>query len=124
MVRLVIKLLIFGVIAHAAYRVGPPVWRYYQFRDAVQEVAMYATTPSFSGRRQTPDQVLDKVASLAQEYNVPLDRGDFQLAMGKQSATIDARYTLKLEYLPRQFYPYEFVIHAEGEPSKYRGVTP
>jgi hypothetical protein len=123
MVRLVIKLLIVGLILHAAYRIGPPVWAYVQFRDAVQEAATYATTPSFSGRRLTPEQVLDKVAQLAQQHEVPLEREDFQLKMDRQATTIDARYTLRLEYLPRQYYPYEFIIHAEGTPSKYRSTT-
>lgn len=124
MFRLVIKLLIVAVIAHAAYRIVPPVWAFFQFRDAVQEAASYATTPSFSGRRQTPDQVLDKVAKLAQDMQVPLDRDDFKLTMNKQSTTIDARYVVQFEYLPRRYYPYEFVIHAEGEPSKYRATSP
>lgn len=124
MFRLTIKLVIVALIAHAAFRIGLPFWNYVQFRDAVKEAATYADTPSFSGRRQTPEQVLDKLAKIARELNVPLDREDFQLKSDKAGTVIDARYTMQLEYLPRQYYPYEFVIHAEGEPSRFRAVTP
>lgn len=124
MVRFIIKALVLAVVAHAAFRIVPPFWRYYQFRDAVQETATFADTPSLSGRRQTPDQVLDRLAKVAEELKVPVGREDFQLRMDRQATTIDARYSVQLEYFPRQYYPWEFVVHAEGGPSKYRAVTP
>jgi hypothetical protein len=124
MFRFIVKLLIAGVIAHAIFRVGPPFVRYYQFRDAVQETATFADQPSFSGRKQTPEIILDRLERTAKELKVPLQREDFQLQMGKQVTVIDARYTMQLEYFPRRFYPYEFVVHAEGGPSKYRSVQP
>ena len=120
MFRLTIKLVIAGLIAHAAYRCVPPYWNHMKFQDAVDEAILFHNTPSFLGRRESPDQLLDKVARLAQENSIPLERSDFQLTLSSQATTIDARYTVKLEYLPRQFKPHEFVIHAEGEPSKYR----
>jgi hypothetical protein len=123
MFRLTIKLVIVGLLAHAAFRVGPPFWNYMQFRDAVNEAVTYADTPSFNGRQQTSDQILDKLAKLARELNVPLDREDFQLKRDKQGTTVDARYKVRLEYLPRTYYPYEFVVHAEGAPSRFRGAA-
>ena len=123
MVRLSIKLAIVGLLLYGAYGVGSPFWKFYQLRDAVQEAATYANTPNISGRRTTPDQVLDRVAKAARELNMPLDRDDFDLKMDKGQMTIDTRYTAQLEYFPRRYYPYEFVIHAEGTPSKYRTAT-
>jgi hypothetical protein len=120
MFRLTIKLVIFALLAHGAFRVGMPFWNFVQFRDAVKETATYADTPSVSGRRTTPDQVLDKLAKIARDLDVPLDREDFLMKTDKQGTTIDARYTMQLEYFPRQYYPYEFVVHAVGEPSRYR----
>jgi hypothetical protein len=123
MFRVTIKLVIAGLIAHAAYRVGPPFVNYYQFRDAAEEVLRYQNTTSFSGKRQTPEQMLDKLVKAAQENNVPLERQDFQLQFGQDATTLDARYTVQLEYFPRQFKPHEFVIHAEGEPSRFRAAV-
>jgi hypothetical protein len=123
MFRFIVKLLIAAVIAHAIFRIGPPFVRYYQFRDAVQETATFADQPSFSGRRQTPELILERLERTAQELRIPLQREDFQLQMGKVTV-IDARYTMQLEYFPRRYYPYEFVVHAEGGASKYRAVQP
>lgn len=120
MFRLTIKLVIAGLLAHAAYRVVPPFVNYMKFRDAAQEAVSYQNTVSFSGRRQSPDQLLDKLAKLADDNNVPLNREDFQLTLTTTATTLDARYTVQLEFFPRHYKPYEFVIHAEGEPSKYR----
>jgi hypothetical protein len=122
MFRLTIKLVIAGLIAHAAYRIVPPFVNYLKFKDAVQEAVIYQNTPSFSGRRQTPDQLLDKLAKIAQEMDVPLERSDFQLTLTAQATLLDARYTVQLEYFPRHYKRHEFVIHAEGEPSKYRAL--
>jgi len=124
MFRLTLKLAVVGLLLYAAVGIGTPFWKFMELRDAVQEAATFATTPSFSGRRQTPDQVLDKVAKVAKDLDVPLDRDDFQIKMDKQTTIIDTRYTAQLEYFPRQYYPYDFVIHAEGAPSRYRAATP
>jgi hypothetical protein len=120
MFRLTIKLVIAGLLAHAAYRVVPPFVNHYQFQDAVEEALRHQNTTSFSGKRQSPEQLLDKLAKTAEEMNVPLTRQDFRLQFGSDATTLDARYTVQLEYLPRQFKPHEFVIHAEGEPSRFR----
>jgi hypothetical protein len=124
MFRLVIKLLVVGLVLHAAYRVVPPFWSHFQLRDAVQEMTTHADTPSFSGRRLTPDQMRDKFAKLAQDLSVPLDRDDFEIKGDKKATVVEARYIVQLEYLPRQYYPYEFVIYADGGPSRYRAMTP
>ena len=123
MFRLIIKLSVAGLLLYGAVGVGTPYWKYMQLRDAVQETATFAHTPSFSGRRLTPDQVLDRLAKKANEIGVPLERDDFQLKMDKVQTTIDVRYTAQLEYLPRQYYLHDFVIHAEGEPSRYRAAA-
>jgi hypothetical protein len=122
MFRLTVKLVIAGLLAHAAYRVVPPFWNHMKFRDAAQEAVIHQNTPSFSGRRLSPDQLLDKLARLAEEMDVPLERSDFQLTLSPEATTLDARYTVQLEYFPRQYKAHEFVIHAEGEASKYRAV--
>jgi hypothetical protein len=123
MFRLIIKLAIAGLIAHAAYRVGPPFLNYYKFQDAVDEAIMFQNTASFTGKRQSPQELLDKLARIARENNVPLNRDDFQLTLTTSATTLDARYTVQLEYFPRRFKPHEFVIHVEGEPSKFRTAT-
>lgn len=125
MFRLTIKLLVFGLIVYGAVGAGMPFVRYYQFRDAVEEAAIYGNTVSFQGRRPTSEQVLDKLAKVALELNVPVERDDLVVKVdNKLAMTIDTRYTVQLEYFPRRYYPHEFAIHAEGIASRYRSVSP
>jgi len=116
MVRLTIKLLVLAVILHAGFRIVPPFYTHYQFKDALTEMA------TFSNRR-TPDEVLDRAAKIAKDYQVPLSREDFAVRRERQFTSIQARYPAKLEYLPKTFYPWEFIIDVEGEP-RFGEFTP
>jgi hypothetical protein len=109
MVRLTIKLLILAMILHAAFRIVPVFYTHWKFRDALTELATYSN-------RRTADEVLDKAVRLAKDYELPLDRGDFAIRREKQFTSIATRYDVQLEYFPRQYYPYEFVIDIAGEP--------
>ena len=124
MFRLVIKLLVLAVILHAGYRVVPPFWNFMQFRDGVREAATYADTPTFSGRKVTQEQLLERVTLLAEQLKVPVGRDDFAISNDNATTFIDVRYTMQLEYFPRQFYPHEFVVHVEGGASRYKKSTP
>ena len=37
---------------------------------------------------------------------------------------IDTQYTGQLEYFPKQFYPWKFVIHLEEVPQRYDAYLP
>ena len=124
MLRLTIKLVIAGLLAHAAYRVAPPFLNYYKFRDAAEEVLRHTNTTSFSGQRQTPEQMLDKLVKAAAENDVPLERKDFQIQFGAEATTLHVRYTVQLEYLPRQYYPYEFIVSVNEGPPRYGDYIP
>jgi hypothetical protein len=36
----------------------------------------------------------------------------------------DTRYVAQLEYFPRKYYPWEFVIHVEEKPPGYAAYIP
>jgi hypothetical protein len=109
MVRLTIKLLVLAVILHAGFRIVPVFYTNWKFKDALVELATYSN-------RRTADEVIEKAEKLAKEYELPLDKGDFSVRREKQFTTIATRYGVQLEYFPRQYYPYEFVIDVAGEP--------
>lgn len=117
MLKWIIKVLIVGAVLHAAVRIGPVFYTHYKFRDALAETA------KFSNRR-TADEVLDRAARIAQEHEMPLRREDFQVTRNKLQTSIATRYTAQLEYFPRRYYPWEFVIHVEGEPPRYGEFMP
>ena len=59
MIRKVIQLAIFLLMANAVYRIVPVALHYYKFKDAVQELALFS-------QRATDAQLVDRVMELAQ----------------------------------------------------------
>jgi hypothetical protein len=117
MVRLVIKLTIVALIAHACLKITPVFWSYLQFKDALAESARFAG-------KKTVDQLKVRAEQIATEHEVPLSKDEFEIMRGPAFTTIDTSYTAQLEYLPRQYYPWEFKIHVEEAPPRYGDFAP
>jgi hypothetical protein len=115
MFKIIVKLLIVAALAHAGVKIVPVFWQYANFKDRLAEAAR------FSGRT-TLQQLTDKSMKIADELEVPLD-GPVTVTRNGSVTTIDARYVGQLEYLPRQFYPWDFVIHVE-ETQRYDAYMP
>ena len=60
---------------------------------------------------------------IATELEVPLE-SPITVDKSGNVTIIDARYTGQLEYLPKQFYPWKFVIHVEEVPQRYDAYMP
>ena len=122
MVKLVIKLVLFGLFANAAYQVVPPYYTNWKFRDAIKEVA------TFPGYRATLPQVLDKCEKVAKEHELELTREDFEVklagANGSRITTIDVTYEVELKYIPGHPKKHVFAVHVEGDPPRFGSLTP
>ena len=114
MVRNLIRLVVLGLIVHAAVRVGPQFWHYLQFKDAVTEVASYPG-------RSSDDQLRAKIAQLAGELDVPVTATDVTVTRQGQTVYVSTAWTAQLEYLPTRFYPYDFIVDVEGRPERFTG---
>jgi hypothetical protein len=122
MVKLTIKLVIFGLIANALFQVVPSYYTHWQFQDALKELATY---PGF---RVTQPQVLDKCEKIARSFELDLTRADFDVKMtgvgGTRSTTIDVSYEVILKPIPGRPMPHTFVVHAESAPPRFGSLTP
>ncbi len=112
MVRKLIKLTVFLLIVNALYRVAPAWVHYYQFRDAVQDYALFS-------KDATDAAVVDRVMTLADEYSVPLMREYVQVIRDKTRLSIEAPYVEPLKVVPGYVYNWQFnlsveVWHADG----------
>ena len=101
--RLLFKLAIVFLILHALYRYGVVYIRYQQFKDAVQETALFA-------KDQEESDILARVMELAAEYEVPLDRRYVQVHRQGETTVIDAVYVEEIEWLPTWKKPMEFTV--------------
>lgn len=108
MIRKLIQLAIFLLMANAVYRIAPVAVHYYKFKDAVQELAL------FSPQKATDAQLLDRVMELADENSVPVDREWVQIHRSNGQLTIDVSYVESMKVLPGYDYVRQFDIEAKA----------
>jgi hypothetical protein len=116
MFKLAIKLAIIAAIAHAGIKIVPVFWAYAQFKDKLSEIGRYA------GKR-TVEDLTYRAHKSATELGVPLESA-VAIQRRENVTIIDTQYTAQLEYLPKQYYPWRFVIHLEEVPQRYDAYMP
>jgi hypothetical protein len=117
MFKTIVKLAILAAIAHAGIKIVPVFWQYANFKDRLAEAARY-------GIRRTDEQLIRKSMAIAKELEVPLESTIAVTKTGETLIVMDTQYTAQLEYLPKQFYPWKFVIHVEEVPQRYDAYMP
>jgi hypothetical protein len=106
-VRKLVKLAIFLLIANAVYRVAPVSFHYVQFKDALQELALFS-------QKATDAELTDRIMALADEHSIPLDRDDITIQRPNGQLIIDASYVESMKLLPGYSYDHQFDIEAKA----------
>jgi len=106
-IRKLVKLAIFLLIANAVYRIAPPTVHYVQFKDAVQELALFS--------QKSPDpELIDRIMALADEHSIPLEREYVQIRRSNGQLIIDASYVESMNVLPGYTYNHQFDVEAKA----------
>ena len=105
--KTLIKLIIAAAIVHATWRAGTVYFRYYQFRDNLQQVAQ------FSGGR-SENELQNRAVEIARELEVPVDPDNIRVRRQENHTLIDASYEERIELLPRYFYPWRFNVSVDA----------
>ena len=108
MIRKLVQVAIFLLIANALYRVAPVAVHHYQFKDALQELVLFATV------KTTDAELVEQVMALADEHSIPLDRGDVLVRRVNGQLTIDASYVETMKVLPGYNYVRQFDVEARA----------
>jgi hypothetical protein len=98
-----LTLLIVAALGWAGYHTVPVYLRYFQFDEAVEEVARFAGTRS-------EEEVRQRVLELAEEYDVPLEAEDLVVQKVSGNIEIALAYVERVELLPTYFYDWEFDV--------------
>jgi hypothetical protein len=107
MLRNLIRLAVFLLIANALYRFVPVYMHHYQFKDAVAETAKFS-------RDRSNAEIIDRVMVLAERYQIPIDRGAVQVTRDKQMTYINLMYEESIEWVPSYKRPMPFHVSVEG----------
>ena len=105
--KTLVKLIVAALIIHATWRAGTVYFRYYQFKDGVQQTAQ------FSGTRSEGD-LHNRVMELANQMQVPLDSERLRVRREDNHTLIDATYDERIELLPRYHYPWQFRVNVDA----------
>jgi hypothetical protein len=106
-IRRLVQLAIFLLIANAVYRIAPVAFHNYQFKDALQELALFS-------QKSTDAELIDRVMALADEQNIPLDRDYVQIRRVKSQLIIDVSYVESMKVLPGYSYDRQFDVEAKA----------
>ena len=107
MIRKLVQLAIFLLIANAVYRIAPVSLHFYQFKDGLQELALF-------GQKATDAQLVDRVMTLADENSIPLEREYVQIRRSNAQLIINVSYVETMKVLPGYDYVRQFDIEAKA----------
>lgn len=107
MIRKLVKLAIFLLLANAVYRIAPVAYHNFQFKDALQNLALFS-------QKVSDAELIDRVMALADEHNVPLDRDYIQIRRSTGQLIIDVSYVESINVVPGYTYDHQFDIEAKA----------
>lgn len=107
MIKTLIKLALAALVVHACWRSTNVFLRYYRFKDAVHETALFASARSDS-------QVQARVLEIAQQLDIPVEPQNVVIRREENRTVIQAVYTDQIELLPTKFFPWEFKLDVDA----------
>ena len=105
--RNLVRLAVLLLIAHALYRFVPVYLHYYQFKDAVAETALFA-------KDRTDTELVDRVMTLAERYQIPIERDAVQVSRDTRMTYITLMYEEQIEWVPTYRRTMPFTVAVEG----------
>ena len=105
--KTVIKLLIAIAILNAVARVGLVTMKYYEFKDAAQQLMTF-------GGDASPGELQNQILEKAMTLDVPLTIDDIEVVRNGKVTTATASYTEDVEVFPSYKYPIDFRFSVEG----------
>jgi len=105
MIRKALQIAVFLLLANAVYQAAPVSLRHYQFKDALQELALFS-------QKLTDAELIDRVMVLAEEHNIPLDREYVEVRRGSGQLVITASYVETMKFVPGYDYVRQFDVVA------------
>src|SRR6185295_3142471 len=104
MIRKLVQFAIFLFFANALYQAGPVALHYFQFKDAVQELALFS-------QKSSDQELVDRVMTLAEEHHIPLEREYVTVRRTTGELIITAAYLETMTFFPG--FPYQREVDVE-----------
>jgi hypothetical protein len=103
----IIKLVVAALILNAAAQAGMATFNNYQFEDDVQQAVQFA------GVNATDDDIVQKILSVAEDYNVPITASDIDVTHARQDLKVSIKYTKDVMLVPG-IYTHHWVFNPKA----------
>ena len=105
--KTLVRLVIAALVLHATFRAGTVYLRHYQYRDSVEQTALFS-------QRRSDAEIRDQVVELAKFHRVPVKVEDVQVNRTESHLLVNVSYDERIELLPRYFYPWRFNLNVNS----------
>ena len=105
--RIIIRLLVVSVIAHAVYEFVPVYVHNCQFTEAVAKAALFA-------KDRPPHDIVDQVMELAARHEIPVDADAVEVTKDQHKTYITLMYEERIAWLPGVMHAMPFHVAVDG----------
>jgi hypothetical protein len=106
LIKFILKLLVFVVLANAAWRVGSAYLNHYRFEDAVLAAVQYRGTKSDA-------EMHKKVLELSSQFDVPLADEDLTVRKEQAHTIVEGSYMQPVDLFPGYSHTFPFTLHLD-----------
>lgn len=102
-----LRIAIAVAVINGAARTAAVYWRFYQFEDAAQQLAIF-------GHSSSPDILRSSAYAKAAALLIPIQEEQIVVTRDGYRTLINAAYEHPVEYFPNQVYPLKLSFSVEG----------
>ncbi len=107
MIRRLFQFAIFLFFANALYQAAPIGVHYFEFKDALQELALFS-------QKSSDQELVNRVMALAEQHKIPLDRDYVTVKRTADQLTITAAYLDAMTFVPGVPYQRDFDVEVKA----------
>jgi hypothetical protein len=105
--KTILKIAIALALINAAFHGGEAAWRYYQLKDATEQLIVF-------GSQEHTNDLQTRIVQKANELEVPLLPENVTVHRQGFRTIVNASYTQPVEYFPNQIYPVDLKFSVES----------
>lgn len=102
-----LKLSVVGLIVYATWQAGSAYWVFFQFRDELQQIAVFSAG-------QSEEQLQQRALEIAYALELTIHPDQVSVRRENNHTRIDASYKADIEFLPRYRRPWEFTANIDA----------
>ena len=107
MIKTVLKIALVLAVINAAFHAGDAAWKYYQLKDAAQQLILF-------GFQEHTNELHNRIIQKAGELRIPLLPENVVVHRQGTRSWAEAAYTQPIEYFPNQVYDLELTFMVES----------